>query len=321
MTGRTTTALRFSALAGAMACASCGSSDAGPAQTPSAPPASGTFADPPPSAVRSTLTLDAFDVEPGGEVYKCQNFRNPVSADAAILQSQSSMSHGSHHLAVFRITDNADGAIEDCSGLEFHTTLHAAQTPTARTEYPPGIGVFLPATSGIRLNAHYLNLTDQTVHAKVVVAFDTVGADEITNKASQIYMNDGTFDIAPGTGTAGGTLAIPVEVGDIELLSAQSHMHRHAVHFLATAEDGTTLYETNSWSEPPVKTFDPEVPLAAGSSITWRCDIDNQTSAHLTFGESADTNEMCVFSAFYYPAPDGKTVVGDVAIGRTFLTE
>jgi len=107
----------------------------------------------------------------------------------------------------------------------------------------------------------------------------------------------------------------------VKLLSAQSHMHRHATHFVATTEDGTTLYETDSWHEPPVKTFNPEVPLAAASSITWRCDIDNETNFHLTFGESADTNEMCVFSAFYYPAPDGMTLVGDVAIGRTFLTQ
>lgn len=307
-------------LAVALSTAACGKSDGAPGG-PNTPEVHEPFAPAPASAERTILTLDAFDVEPGGEVYKCQTFLNPFTSDVALLQTQSDMSPGSHHLAVFRVKENANGALEDCNGLEFHTTLHAAQTPTARTSYPEGIGIFHPAGQGIRLNVHYLNLTDKTIEAKVQVALDAVGADVIANKASQIYMNDGTFDIAPGLGTAGGTLAIAPEVGAVKLLSAQSHMHRHATHFVATAEDGSTLYETDSWHEPPVKTFDPEVSLAEGSSITWRCDIKNETNTNLTFGESADTNEMCVFSAFYYPAPDGMTLVGDVAIARTFLTE
>jgi hypothetical protein len=41
--------------------------------------------------------------------------------------------------------------------------------------------------------------------------------------------------------------------------------------------------------------------LAAGSQVTFSCTWVNNTSAPLTFGESAQTNEMCIFSGNVYP--------------------
>jgi len=299
----------------------CGSDTGDPEPAAATPGGTAAFAAVAAGATRATFTMDAFDVPPGGEVYRCQNFRNPFSHDVAILQSQSVMSPGSHHLAVFRRAQNDAGTIEDCSGIEFATIVHAAQSSTEGLRYPDGVGVFLPGAVGVRFNAHYLNLTNGAIHAKVEIALDAVDPDKVTYSASQIYMNDGTLNVPPGDGSGGGTLSIPVEVGDVKLLSAQSHMHRHATHFLATAEDGSMLYETNTWNEPPLKNFDPVIPVAAGGSVTWKCDIHNDTSAALTFGESADTNEMCIFTAFYYPAPNGQTIVGDTSIGSTFLTQ
>ncbi len=259
--------------------------------------------------------MTSFELAPGAEVYKCQNFENPFGHDVALLQTQSAMSRGSHHLAVFRIDADANGELEDCSGLEFHATLHAAQTPTARSTFPDGVGGFLPGDKGIRLNAHYFNTTDTAVRAEVKVALDQVAVSDVAETAAQIYLNDGTIDLPPGKGSAGGTIALPAGVTGVKLLSAQSHMHRRGVAFHATTGDGTELYTTDTWSEPPQKVYDPPLPLADGTSITWRCDYENETAAHLVFGESANANEMCVFTAFYYPAPAGKLIVGDLSFG------
>ena len=43
----------------------------------------------------------------------------------------------------------------------------------------------------------------------------------------------------------------------------------------------------------------------AGTSITFRCDYANTSSQRLSFGESALTNEMCIFSGQFHPAPAG----------------
>ena len=80
-------------------------------------------------------------------------------------------------------------------------------------------------------------------------------------------------------------------------------------------EDGTTIYEASTWSEPPTKTYDPPIALADGTKLSWKCQFQNDTGSHLVFGESADTNEMCVLTGFYYPAPGGQTIVGDVSGG------
>ncbi|HVU04431.1 MAG TPA: hypothetical protein VHE30_21885 [Polyangiaceae bacterium] len=294
---------------------------AGHVPSPSSQTEAVDFSAAPSGSEREELTLDSFDLEPGGEVYKCQNFANPFGRDVALLQTQSVMSEGSHHLAVFRISDAGNGALEDCSGLEFHATVHAAQTPVARMQFPDGVGAFLAGTEGLRLNAHYINLGNETIHANVQVALDWVDASTVPVTAAQIYLNDSTLDIPPGKGSGGGTLSLPAGLTGVKLLSAQSHMHRRGVAFESSLADGTELYDADTWSEPPVKRYEPPVSLPDGAAINWHCDFVNETAQNLTFGESAGTNEMCVFTGFYYPAPGGQTIVGDVAFGKTSLTK
>jgi hypothetical protein len=181
--------------------------------------------------------------------------------------------------------------------------------------YPPGIGASLSAAEGVRLNVHFLNTTLATIHTHVSVTFTYVNPSEVTYQAAQIYLNNSSLQVPPGMSTATATMALPTSVGDVKLLSAQSHMHQRAIHFDSSLADGTELYETAQWSEPEVKTFAPALALPSGTSITWSCDFQNNTTETLTFGESAATNEMCVFTGFYYPAPAGAVIVGDTSLG------
>ena len=278
------------------------------------PPANEEFAPPLHGSERVELMLEAFDLEPGAETYKCQTFQNPFGKNVAVLQAQSRMTRGSHHLAVFRVEDNADRAIEDCSGLEFHATIHSAQTPIGKTTYPDGVGAFLSGAEGVRLNAHYVNLTESAIHAEVRVAIDYSDPESVEFTAAQIYLNDSRLDIPPGRGSAGGSIALPEQLNDIKLISGQSHMHRRGVEFHAMFEDGTPIYASDTWSEPPMKAYAPPLPLADVAAIAWQCEYENETDGHLKFGESADTDEMCVFTGFYYPAPQGQMLVGDTGL-------
>jgi len=69
------------------------------------------------------------------------------------------------------------------------------------------------------------------------------------------------------------------------------------------------LYQTTNWDDPPLEAK--SIDLAAGDQIQWSCTYNNDTGGILTFGESAATNEMCIFTGQYYPAPD----TGDPMIG------
>ena len=42
--------------------------------------------------------------------------------------------------------------------------------------------------------------------------------------------------------------------------------------------------------------------MTNSTPITWDCTYFNNTGAALTFGDSAQTNAMCIYLAQYYPA-------------------
>ncbi len=69
------------------------------------------------------------------------------------------------------------------------------------------------------------------------------------------------------------------------------------------------LYQTTTWSEPKPSLFDPPMVLKAGDPLHFSCSFTNTGTAPLTFGESALTNEMCIFTASFYPVPAGQATI------------
>lgn len=246
-------------------------------------------------------------VEVGEEAFFCQNIKNPFGQDVEVLESESVMSTGSHHLFVFYEDSNTDGPVVDCSGLEFDRAVHSSQSPKNKISYPAGVGRFVGGDEGFRVMAHYLNTGKDPVDAEISVTFQYVPAGTIEFQAAAVFFNNLNIGVSPqSTGEAEKTCDIPYE---IKMLDAVSHMHQFGTGFKATTDSGTVLYETDTWDSPEAAKFDPPVVLPAGTQITWTCTYDNPTSQYLTFGESAQTNEMCIFGGVYYPAPGGDSIV------------
>ena len=59
-----------------------------------------------------TIEMTNFDVQPGEEVYKCQNFANPFNGNTEIGGFESHMTAGSHHLLLFYKGGAKNGPIE-----------------------------------------------------------------------------------------------------------------------------------------------------------------------------------------------------------------
>jgi hypothetical protein len=91
---------------------------------------------------------------------------------------------------------------------------------------------------------------------------------------------------------------------DVNLIQSSGHMHRHGTSFTANA-NGQTLFQSSQWSDVPARLFDPPLALPAGTEVTFTCVYDNAGTTPLVYGESALTDEMCIFSAQFYPAPFG----------------
>lgn len=254
-----------------------------------------------------TLTMDSFDVPSGGEVYKCQNFANPFQGkDVDISEFESHMALGSHHMLLFYEPGVSDGPLEDCSGLEFAATPYSTQLPDDSMPFPPGVAAHLPASEGFRVQSHYLNVTGSTIHAQVQVTFHLADSGTITAHAGVLFLVQDNIDIPPDS-TSDVTFDCHLPQ-DMNLLKAASHMHKHGTNFTSTIA-GQTYYQTNTWDEPKPEFFNPPLAVHKGDPLHFDCTFVNDTAQTLTFGESAQSNEMCILGSNFYPVPDGVVTI------------
>jgi hypothetical protein len=250
-----------------------------------------------------TIKTTPRSIAPGEEAFFCQNFANPFGKNVEVLESESFMTPGSHHMFVFYEPGASDGEVKDCSGLEFKRPLHLAQTPQQATSYPAGVGRVVTTDDGLRVSAHYLNTGTATIEAQISVVFKVVPQGTVEHQAGALFFNNLAIYVPPNSpGQAQKSCSLPY---DVKLVSVVSHMHQYATSFVATASSGETIYETTDWDEPVPAVFEPPLPLAGGTQITFTCSYQNTTSSALTFGDSAKENEMCILAGVYYPAPDG----------------
>jgi hypothetical protein len=257
------------------------------------------------------ITMATFPVGAGEEVFKCQTFANPFNgADAEIAEFESHMTTGSHHMLMLYQNNATDGALQDCSGLTFGPMAYGAQQPDTVLTYPAGIATLIKGTQGFNIVSHYLNASANPITAEVQIIMHKATPGSVTDHAGVYFLNNisalyppvgGIPPMTQKTISATYTTQIPMN-----LLFGVAHMHSRSINLTATyGASNTMLYTTDSWDNAPQTAFTPPVQLPAGSKITWSCTIDNTTMNTLTFGESAGTNEMCIFDGQYYPVPAG----------------
>jgi hypothetical protein len=252
--------------------------------------------------------MDPFTVPAGAEAYHCQDFANPFGGDAEIQTWESHMTVGSHHLLVFYKANATNGPLESepqCSGLEFMPGPYGAQAPDVTITYPAGVAAFVAAGNGLRLNSHYLNATGAPINATVQVIARRATPGTVQNHSGVFFFNN-VF----GLNIPAGAMNYPVTKtcsvpNDVYFMFSVAHMHKHALSLLATV-GGQTIYSTNTWDNAQFSQYTPPMLLKAGTQVTWTCTYNNDTTAPLTFGESANTNEMCIFDGQFYPDPMGQ---------------
>jgi hypothetical protein len=250
-----------------------------------------------------TFEMTPFTVTAGSEVFKYQDFANPFQgADAEVTAFESHMTTGSHHLLVFYENITADGPLTDGNGLMFGPTPFGAQQPDLTLTYPTGVASVVPASKGIRVQAHYLNATTHDINAVVKVIFHIAKPGTITQHAGVFfYVNPQIFVPRMTTRTISTTCSFPIAAN---LIYATGHMHQHGTNFVATT-NGTTFYQTDNWAQAPTASLTPPIQATVNQQIDFACTFVNMTNSDLIFGESAETNEMCILSGQYYPVPAG----------------
>jgi hypothetical protein len=309
--------------AGAAAPAATGSS-AGPTTRGSADAGAGVVlgdASAPDSELGTpiTLTMDSFSVPANDEVYMCQQFGNPFGKDVDLVKMVGSMSAGSHHFFVFNMTPstnrNTTAPLAPCldKGLEFHPFPYLSQQPQWTVQYGPGMGYPLVGQNGLMMNVHYLNTTAMPVTPKVTITIYPAKAGTVTTHVGTIFLNNSSIYVpaqTPETNlVAVSNSNTPISDESYTIFTHWSHMHQYSTDFQAST-NGAVFYEEKQWSEPPLITAGtgtnqssllPKA-MGAGASIKWTCMYYNPTSQPMTFGDSAMTNDMCIYLGQYYPA-------------------
>jgi hypothetical protein len=252
-----------------------------------------------------TITLDRFTVAPGAERYACQNFANPFGgASAALHAFASHMTPGSHHLLVFYKPSATDGPLADCSGTEFAPGPYGSQRRDDALAFPDGVAAVVAPTDGFRVQAHYLNATPAPLDVTVTVTLSRIDLGAVRDRAAVLFFSNGAIDVPAGASgvVVQKSCTLPFAVN---LVQATGHMHMHGRAFTASA-GGSTIFSSTSYSDVAPALFDPPLALPAGSSVTFGCTYDNSDgTAPLVFGDSARTDEMCIFTAQFFPAPFG----------------
>ena len=250
-----------------------------------------------------TFASTPFVLMPGQEVFKCQDFANPFGGVDTDLQAfQSVMTPGSHHMLLFYQDGAGDVPLNDCPALQFQTLPYAAQSPENAIVYPDGIGGRMPGTQGFHMQMHYLNSSMAPMTVQVKIALYKAVPQAVKQHAGVFFLNNVSGIHVPAksvqTVTASYTFKQPVK-----FIYGTAHMHKYDNNLVATM-GGKTLFQTESWDAPPFTKYLPELDVPAGSTVTWSCEVNNTTATKLTFGESALTNDMCIFTGQYYPVLD-----------------
>jgi len=254
-------------------------------------------------AYKVTLNMTSFTVNANQEIYMCQDFANPFKGmQADIVSYELHMSTGSHHMFAFYTANATNGTIAACAagGLQFAPYTFTAGSPTAIETYPDGMGATIPATTGFTINAHFINTGTTALTGNVALTIYVAKTGEVTQHVGPIFLNQALLSVPPTNQPSTSTASFSLPQ-DVNLLLGASHMHKRATHFVSTASTGQMLFETTQWSEPAPIIYSPALHLASGTTITWSCTYVNDTGSTLTFGESAQTNVMCISEFIYYP--------------------
>jgi hypothetical protein len=297
----------FSLILAIMIIGACGSDSSPPGgDDDDMSPDGGTTAEPP----DLKLVSPDIDIDPGQEVTYCWYFRTTNQKPLAIKHWQSTMTPGSHHLILY--TSKTDVypppfLTTDCvgQGTGAGVWMYAAQNAVEELKLPADDGTGKPLAMEIGMNQsgflqmHYNNRSDQVIKAHVEVsAYALAEGTAYTKTAAFVTYND--------------KINIPIgAVGDVETMSCNvpaankfwlmtTHAHKRAVH--TSVKDGATVvFESNDWEHPGAKQLAPFYQFSSGK-LTYECTYNNTSSRVIMAGPSAQTDEMCMASGYFFPA-------------------
>jgi hypothetical protein len=278
-----------------------------------------------PSTRSLPLSIEV-EVAPGTEIHKCRFVQVPADMGGHLTSMSHEYTPGSHHLLLFRtaLTElpSQGESIVDCySGgadvmKNVRGVVYASQDARGITKLPDGVGLPLAAGSVMLMQTHYINSGASVLKAKVDIKLTLADPASVREEAGVLFFYD-PFIHVPSGARSSALMRCGISK-DIHLLGGLSHMHKRGVGFEAFIDPpsgettATPFYKTDDWEHPKGLATTLDVP--SGSRIRFRCDYSAiGDSREFVQGQSAEDDEMCIFTGLYYPA---MTANEDLCMGK-----
>ena len=265
-----------------------------------------------------TVTFGPIQVPAGVENTQCIVKRLGNAASIHVGQIHDVLGNSSHHMVLYKVDDTTEQlAPYDCT--PFVDTLNPAhgnpliisQKLDDLLSLPPGVAFTLDANQMVRLEMHYINATPQAETLESTSTLTMLPDGQYQYDASFLFIGDLDVQIPPMAKATLGPIyyPVPAQFAQSNFFAITGHEHHWGTDvqvWTATSatDPGTPVYQVPnwSWSDPKLQMMDPPLKVPAGGGFKFQCDWFNQSASPVSFGESAATNEMCFFWAYYYPS-------------------
>lgn len=297
-------------LAFALVLAACGGTNPGGDDdvTPDAPD------NPPANGFR--ITTPDYMIPANTEITVCYYFRTPNTKAMAIKKWSSNMTDGSHHMIYFGTQSDAGtpGTFQDnCEGFGLGgggtIWTYAAQNAVASIELPADDGTGQPLAQQINANSagffqmHYLNTTSAPLAAHVTLDAEALDEGAPFTKTSAFVTYNNSINIPSGAVNDVESMTCGVPAG-AKFWMMSTHAHKQATK-TAVKDGARVVFESLDWEHPGAAMFMTPSTFETFSTgrITYECTYTNTTGRTINSGQSAATDEMCMASGYYFPAP------------------
>lgn len=259
------------------------------------------------------------DLAPGQERTLCRYVRMPAAragdAEVFVRGGRHALSEGGHHYLLYRTnktswSDDMDATV-DCGEHEgvlgnVTTYVTGGQTREADADFPAAAALAFQPNEILLLQGHFLNASREPRRASVHLELRTIPAAAVEERAGVLRFYD-PFIVVPPRGRGRATMSCTIK-RDVTLLSAAAHMHARGKRYAAYLDlpgappSAEPFYTTKDGLHPTF--YVGHLPIPSGSTIRYECEYESTEDRVVTQGPSAEKDEMCMLSAFYFPAMD-----------------
>lgn len=273
----------------------------------------------PPPARGFQIVSKEVTIDPGQEITYCYYFRTPNTEPMVIKKWSSAMTPGSHHMIMFTTTDDvmppgtlsSSGCGLGGSGLNLPVWQYAAQIPMNELVLPSDDGTGKPLGQEIPANTpgffqmHYLNSTDAPLTVSVTLNAEAYDAGIAYTRTAAFITYNSQISIPDGVTNYVQEKTCSVPAGSkFWLMSTHAHKQAVKTEVLNGPPASTDVaFESTDWEHPGAATW-MTAPFFAFDTdqLTYRCTYNNTTGRTITSGDSAETDEMCMATGYYFPA-------------------